>query len=234
MSVKSNKTIHVGVDIRNAQLRAAEAFRQRMTEAGTFVVRLMSSPGSGKTTLLERTAESLANDYRIAVLVGDIETQRDAVRLAPYAPSHQITTGGACHLEMPLIEDGLAQLGTGSLEFLFVEDIGNLICPASHDLGEHLRVVLLSTTEGDDKPGKYPKAFRLSQAVVITKVDLLDYVPFDVTAAQEDARRIRGDLEFFQLSALRSQGMDAWLEYLISRRCHMLRHHPLGAERTLE
>ncbi len=234
MSGKSNKTIHVGVDIRSERLRAAEAFRQRMTESGTLVVRLMSSPGSGKTTLLERTAESLAKDYRIAVLVGDIETQRDAMRLAPYAPSHQITTGGACHLEMPLIEDGLAQLGTRSLEFLFVEDIGNLICPASHDLGEHLRVVLLSTTEGDDKPGKYPKAFRLSQAVVITKVDLLDYVPFDLAAAQEDARRIRGDLQFFQLSALRYQGMDAWLEYLIASRRHMLQLRPSCVERTLE
>jgi len=189
-----------------------------MTANGTFVVRLISSPGAGKTTLLERTIPQLGNDVRVGVLVGDVETERDAERLAPFAPSVQITTGGACHLELPLVERALPRLGSQPFDFLFIEDVGNLICPASHELGEHLRVVVLSTTEGDDKPGKYPKAFRTCQAAVISKVDLLPYVPFSIERAISDARLVQPDLDFFTVSALHGDGLQAWCDYLRDKR----------------
>jgi hydrogenase nickel incorporation protein HypB len=165
-----------------------------MVRQGTLVVRLLSAPGAGKTTLLQETARRLRTRYSLGILVGDIETDRDAQRLAPLAPTRQITTGGACHLELPLVQRALAEWHPDPFDFLFIEDIGNLICPASHELGEHLRVVVLSTTEGDDKPGKYPKAFRTSQVALITKLDLLPHVPFSIQRARLDATRIRGDL----------------------------------------
>jgi hydrogenase nickel incorporation protein HypB len=223
------KTIEVHRDIRAEQRAAANVFRANRTRQGTLVVRLMSSPGSGKTKLLEATAERLANKFKIAVLVGDVETRRDADRLAPFAPTIQITTGGACHLEIPLVERAYNELNIQDLDFLFIEDVGNLICPASHDLGEHLRVLLLSTTEGDDKPGKYPKAFRMSDVLVITKTDLLLYVPFHVDRAEEDARRIQPGLQAFSLSALTDEGVDQWLEYLVSEREQLLANHRAGS-----
>ncbi|MCA9120262.1 MAG: hydrogenase nickel incorporation protein HypB [Planctomycetaceae bacterium] len=218
----ASTTIHVGKDLRAERLAAAANFRRRMTDAGTFVVRLLSSPGAGKTTLLEKTAELLGHSNSVGILVGDVETERDAARLAPYAPSVQITTGGACHLELPLIERALPDLGARPPEFLFVEDIGNLICPASHDLGEHLRVIVLSTTEGDDKPGKYPKAFRTSQVVVLSKTDLLPHVPFCLNRAKEDARLVQSALQFFEVSALHDRGIDDWCEFLHQQRALML------------
>jgi hydrogenase nickel incorporation protein HypB len=195
-----------------------------MTREGTLVVRLLSSPGSGKTTLLQSTAKQLGDGWRIGILVGDVETERDAERLAPYAPTIQITTGGACHLEIPLVERAFAKLvdvanlASAPLDFLFIEDVGNLICPASHDLGEHLRVLLLSTTEGDDKPGKYPKAFRTSDVVVITKCDLLPHVPFSIPRAIDDARLVRRELRALTLSALRGDGVDEWCGLLMEQR----------------
>lgn len=208
------KTIPVKLDIRAEQIAAANEFRQVMTRQGTLVVRLMSSPGSGKTMLLEKTIQQLGHDYAIGVLVGDVETERDAERLAPFAPTVQITTGGACHLEIPLVERAYKKLNRPKLDFLFVEDVGNLVCPASHDLGEHLRIILLSTTEGDDKPGKYPKAFRTSDVVVITKSDLLPYVPFRVKNAEKDAHRVQPGLRFFTVSAQTGERLSAWCEFL--------------------
>ena len=205
-------------DIRAQQRAAAERFRRQMGQRGTLVVRLLSSPGSGKTTLLEKTAQRLGVDHTIGVLVGDVETDRDAVRLAPYAATAQITTGGACHLELPLVEGRLPQLGERRFDFLFLEDIGNLICPASHDLGEHLRVVVLSTTEGDDKPGKYPKAFRTSGVMVISKTDLLPHVPFSVERAIADAARIQPDMRTFALCALTGAGLSPWCDFLTQQR----------------
>jgi hydrogenase nickel incorporation protein HypB len=211
-------TINMKRDIRAEQLAAANAFRNKMAEQGTLVVRLISSPGSGKTTLLEKTAEMLAKTGSVAILVGDVETDRDAQRLAPFAPTIQITTGGACHLEIPLVERAYLKMESPRVEFLFIEDVGNLICPASHDLGEHLRVLLLSTTEGDDKPGKYPKAFRTSDVVVITKSDLLPYVPFSVTEAEKDARRVQPGLKSFTLSAISGEGVSEWCKFLAVER----------------
>ncbi len=218
----SQRTIEINQDIGADRRAAAEAFRRRMEAEGTYIVRLLSSPGAGKTTLLCETARRLRDHYSLGVLVGDVETERDAVRLAPFAPSVQITTGGACHLELTLVERALPDLGGGRLDFLFIEDVGNLICPASHELGEHLRVIVLSTTEGDDKPGKYPKAFRTSQAVVLSKTDLTPYVPFSIERAKDDARAIQPQLKFFEVCALSGEGLAAWCDALISKRSQML------------
>lgn len=208
-------TIVVNQDVR-AELRArAAAFRQRMTAQGTLVVNLVSSPGAGKTSLLQQTALALGDRAKAAVLVGDLATERDAERLAPYLPVAQLTTGGACHLEIPLVETGFDRLNEPRPDLLFIENVGNLVCPASHDLGEHLRVVLLSTTEGDDKPGKYPKMFRTSHALVITKSDLLPHVPFRVDAAREDARKIQPELSLFVTSSYPAEGLAAWCDFLL-------------------
>ena len=222
----TSQTIPVQQDLRAQRRKDADEFRQKMGRAGTLVVRLLSSPGSGKTLLLEKTAQRLVERYRVGILVGDVETERDAERLAPFAPSVQITTGGACHLELPLVQRALPKLGEGPFDFLFVEDVGNLICPASHDLGEHLRVIVLSTTEGDDKPGKYPKAFRTSDVVVISKTDLLPYVPFSVERAQADASAVRGDLTFFCISALRDEGIAEWCAFLEGMRSAVATQQP--------
>jgi hydrogenase nickel incorporation protein HypB len=200
----------------------AEEFRRRLSERGTLVVNVLSSPGAGKTTLLAATARHWGPSRRMAVLVGDIATDRDAQRLAPLVPAVQLTTGGACHLELALVERGLAALGPGDLDFLFIENVGNLVCPSSHDLGEHLRIVVLATTEGDDKPAKYPKAFRTSQAMVINKIDLLPHVPFSLAAAADDARAIRPELAIWPVSALHETGIDAWCDYLDERRSTLL------------
>jgi hydrogenase nickel incorporation protein HypB len=229
-TLPEQQVIPVQRDLREERRLAAQDFRQECQRNGTYVVRLISAPGAGKTTLLQKTAARLGQEHRVGILVGDIETERDADRLRPFAPSVQITTGGACHLELPLVRKALPQLGEQSFDFLFIEDVGNLICPASHDLGEHLRVIVLSTTEGDDKPGKYPKAFRTSQAVVISKTDLLPYVPFSVDRAQADARLIQPQLEFFQVSALRDEGIDAWCKFLTSLRRVMLETSDSGEE----
>jgi hydrogenase nickel incorporation protein HypB len=218
----TSKKITVKRDIRAEQLAAANAFRDRMAQQGTLVVRLISSPGAGKTMLLEKTAALLGKSKSIAVLVGDVETDRDAQRLARFAPTVQITTGGACHLEIPLVERAFLQLGEAQLDFLFIEDVGNLICPASHDLGEHLRVLLLSTTEGDDKPGKYPKAFRTCDVLVLSKTDLLPYVPFSLQDAEHDARRVQPMLKIVALSAQSGDGVVSWCELLERERGQLL------------
>lgn len=227
-------TAHVITVRRDVQAGArmlAEEFRSAMAARGTLVVNVMSSPGSGKTSLLAATAKHFAGKYRCAVLVGDIATDRDAQRLAEHVPVVQLTTGGACHLELPLIDQGWQALGEPEVDFLFLENIGNLVCPASHDLGEHLRVLLLSTTEGDDKPAKYPKAFRTSHALVISKTDLLPFVPFQVDLAIEDARSIRADLAVFPTSTYPASGLDAWCEYLIAQRNRLLAGEPCRPNR---
>lgn len=218
----TTRVITVRRDVQAVARGLAADFRRTMAFRGTLVVNILSSPGSGKTSLLAATADRLLGKYRCAVLVGDIATDRDAQRLADHVPVVQLTTGGACHLEFPLIDQGWQALGEPAIDFLFLENIGNLVCPASHDLGEHLRVLLLSTTEGDDKPAKYPKAFRTSHAVVISKTDLLPYVPFSLERAIEDARSIRADLAVFPTSTLTLDGIEAWCDYLVSQRYRML------------
>lgn len=218
----TTQTIAVNRDIK-AELKAqAAALREKFRERGTLVVNIVSSPGAGKTALLEATARHWNGKHRIAVLVGDLATERDAERLAPWVQVRQLTTGGACHLELPLVKTGFERLGIDNLEVLFIENIGNLVCPSSHDLAEHLRVVLLSTTEGDDKPGKYPGMFRSSHALVLSKTDLLPYVPFSTERAQEDAHLIQPDLDVFQVCALTSEGIAEWCDYLLRQRTRIL------------
>ncbi len=215
-------TIPVNRDVKSELRAQAEQMRQEFARQGTLVVNVVSSPGAGKTSLLEATAKHWAGSRHMAVLVGDLATDRDAQRLAPFCPVEQLTTGGACHLEIPLVQRGLEKLGTNDFEFLFIENVGNLVCPASHDLAEHLRVVLLSVTEGDDKPAKYPKMFRTSQAVVISKSDLLPHVPFSVDAAIADAHLIQPDLKALTVCSLTGEGIADWCQYLDERRQTLL------------
>jgi hydrogenase nickel incorporation protein HypB len=216
-------TIPIGQDLR--ALRAAEAasFRDELTRRGILCINLISSPGAGKTTLLQATAKHWSGRRRMAVLVGDIATDRDARRLAPLVPVLQLTTGGACHLELSLVRNGFDAIKAEDVEFLFVENIGNLVCPASHDLGEHLRVTVLSVTEGDDKPGKYPKAFRTSRACVVSKTDLLPFVPFSVASFAADARLIRSDIAILPASPLQGEGVEEWCRFLEAERSARLK-----------
>ena len=218
----SLKTIPVGRDVLARARQEAADLRAEWTRKGILAVNLMSSPGAGKTSLLEATARYWNARRRMAVLVGDLATDRDAQRLAPLVPVVQLTTGGACHLELPLVKRGLERLGELECEFLFIENVGNLVCPASHDLAEHVRVIVLSTTEGDDKPGKYPKAFRTSQVLVVNKTDLLPYVPFSVEAAIADARLIQPALRTVAVSAHTGTAIAEWCALLESLRNELL------------
>lgn len=218
----SQQTIIVARDLQAAAKQSAADWRDRFMRRGTLIVNLMSSPGSGKTTLLQAAARYWQGRHSMAVLVGDIATDRDAQRLTPLVPAVQLTTGGACHLDLALVQRGWNALPDTAVDFLFVENVGNLVCPASHDLGEHLRVIVLSVPEGDDKPAKYPKAFRTSQMLVLNKLDLLQYVPFSVERATEDARLIQPQLKVFATSALRGDGIADWCAALEQVRRQLL------------
>lgn len=214
----TSETISLNKDVRAPQKQLAEEWRQFLKARGIFCVNIISSPGAGKTTLLQAIARHWSGKTRIAVLVGDIATNRDAERLAPWTPVRQLTTGGACHLDLSLVHSGWAELELEEIDFLFIENVGNLVCPASHDLGEHLRMVVMSVTEGDDKPGKYPKAFRTSQLCVVNKIDLLPYVPFSPDAFSNDARSIQNRLPILSTSATVGVGIDELCDHLTSCR----------------
>ena len=195
----------------------ARALRQRFREAGVFVVSLVSSPGSGKTALLEKTLTLLRPDHRVAALVGDLATENDALRLRrSQAPVKQITTGTLCHLEAAMVERALEGWDLDRLDFLFIENVGNLVCPSSYDLGEDLRLVLMSVTEGEDKPLKYPTIFNTSDAAVITKVDLATAVEFDWPAASRNIQAVRPGMRAMRVSAKTGDGMNEWMEFLRS------------------
>jgi hydrogenase nickel incorporation protein HypB len=197
----------------------ARALREQFRAAGVFVVSLVSSPGSGKTTFLEQTLTLLRQDGRVAALVGDLATENDAARLARSgAPVKQITTGTLCHLEAAMVQNALSEWDAGQLDFLFIENVGNLVCPASYDLGEDLRVVLLSVTEGEDKPLKYPTIFNSADIAVITKMDLAAAVEFDEQTANQNIQAVRPGMEVFKLSAKTGEGMKAYLEFLEHRK----------------
>lgn len=199
--------------------RIAAGLRGRFAAQGVLCLNLISSPGSGKTTLLERTLEALPAGARVAVLTGDIQTENDAARLRRFGfPVRQITTGGTCHLDARMIERALAEWPPEPFDLLFVENVGNLVCPASYDLGEAAKVVLLSVTEGEDKPLKYPAIFLKSQLLVLSKIDLLPYVPFDISAAENNARRIHPEIGVVRLSCLTGAGLNTWLEWIEERR----------------
>jgi hydrogenase nickel incorporation protein HypB len=195
----------------------ARGLRARFEAANVFVVSLVSSPGSGKTAFLEKTLSALQPKYRVAALVGDLATDNDAERLArSNAPVKQIVTGTVCHLEAAMIESALADWNLNELDFLFIENVGNLVCPSSYDLGEELRIVLMSTTEGEDKPLKYPTIFNTADVSVITKIDLADAVEFDLAKARNSIRQVRPGIRIFELSSKSGVGMDEWLKFLES------------------
>jgi len=193
----------------------ARGLRERFRSAGVFVVSLVSSPGAGKTTFLEKTLTDLQPRYRVAALVGDLATENDAVRLArSKAPVKQITTGTLCHLEAAMVENALAEWDLNKLDFLFIENVGNLVCPSSYDLGESLRLVLMSVTEGEDKPLKYPTIFNSADVAVVSKDDLAQAVEFDWGAARKSIESVRPGMKIFRLSAKSGQGMQEYLEFL--------------------
>jgi hydrogenase nickel incorporation protein HypB len=197
----------------------ARALRERFRAAGVTVASIVSSPGSGKTTLLERTLTELGRHCRVAALVGDLATDNDAARLArSEARVRQITTGTVCHLDAEMVERGLEDWPIADMDFLFVENVGNLVCPSSYDLGEQVRFVLTSTTEGEDKPLKYPTIFNTADVAVITKMDLAEAVEFDRDAALRSIQAVRPGMRVFELSAKTGLGMDEWLGYLRSLR----------------
>jgi len=193
----------------------ARELRTRFGEAGVFVVSLVSSPGAGKTAFLERALTLLRPRHRVAALVGDLATENDAARLARSgAPVKQITTGTVCHLEAAMIRTGLEGWDLGQLDFLFVENVGNLVCPASYDLGENLRLVLMSVTEGEDKPLKYPAIFNSADIAVITKTDLADAVEFDWEAARGNIQAVRPGMEIVRVSAKTGEGLSEFIALL--------------------
>ncbi len=196
----------------------ARALRERFHAHGTLVVSLVSSPGSGKTAFLEKTLTRLQPDYRVAALVGDLATENDALRLRrSQAPVKQITTGTLCHLEAAMVERALEDWGLDTLDFLFVENVGNLVCPASYDLGEELRLVLLSVTEGEDKPLKYPTIFNSADVAVITKIDLAAAVDFDQAAVDANIQAVRPGMQIFMVSAKSDEGMEEFFGFIKSR-----------------
>jgi len=185
---------------------------------GLFSINIVSSPGAGKTSILERTIERLRGSVRIAVIEGDVQTDLDAQRVARYGvPAIQIVTHGGCHLEAKLVQDALARLDLKELDLLVIENVGNLVCPANYDLGEALKVVVLSTTEGDDKPLKYPVMFRNSSVLIINKTDLLPYVSCDLETVRRNALQINPQLRIFETSCTTQTGIPEWCRWLEER-----------------
>jgi hydrogenase nickel incorporation protein HypB len=195
--------------------RTAGELRELFREHGVLCVNLISSPGAGKTSILERTLEGFPSGARVAVVTGDIQTDNDARRLARWGfPAKQITTGGACHLDARMIERAIADWRLEDLDVLFIENVGNLVCPASYDLGEAAKIVVLSVTEGADKPLKYPSIFFKSSLLLLNKIDLLPYVPFDIAEARENARKVHPEMEILEVSCTTGAGLDAWHTWL--------------------
>jgi len=193
----------------------AERNRRFFRDRGIFVLNLVSSPGAGKTSILERTFERLRDGCRMAVIEGDVQTDLDAQRVAEYqVPVVQIVTMGGCHLEAGLVADAMGKLDLDSVDLLFIENVGNLVCPSGYDLGEALKVVVLSTTEGDDKPLKYPAMFRNASVLIINKTDLVPYVNCRLDVLRGNALKINPDLRVFEISCQTGAGIDAWCEWL--------------------
>jgi hydrogenase nickel incorporation protein HypB len=196
----------------------AKGIRDKMEAQGTLLINITSSAGSGKTTLMQETARRLKDKIKMAVLVGDLETERDAIRIREAGiPSMQITTNGVCHLEAQMILQAFDHLDVVGLDLLFIENVGNLVCPAAFDLGEDYRVTLLASTEGDDKPKKYPRMFLTSELMLISKADLLPYIPFKVDAAVQDAREVNPEIESITVSSTTGEGLDAWCSWIMER-----------------
>ena len=209
-----NTTMH----LLHANDFVAEAIRKFVAERNILLVNVVSSAGSGKTALMQETVKRLGGEIKMAVMVGDLETERDADRIREVGGNAlQIVTGGICHLEAQMIWQAMQGMNLEGVELLFIENVGNLVCPASFDLGEDYRVTLLASTEGDDKPKKYPKMFLTSELMVVSKADLLPYLPFSVEAAIKDARDINPLIEAITLSSTQGQGLEEWCDWLRTR-----------------
>lgn len=190
--------------------------RELFADHGIFVLNLVSSPGAGKTSILERTLEELRDTLRIAVIEGDVQTDLDARRVAKYnVPAVQIVTRGGCHLEANLVREALGNLKLNTIDLLIIENVGNLVCPSNYDLGEAMKVVVASTTEGDDKPLKYPAMFHNASVLIINKIDLLPYLPCDIGTLKDNALRINPSLTVFEMSCTTKQGLQAWCDWLV-------------------
>lgn len=199
--------------------RAAAELRLRFRAGGTLCLNLIGSPGCGKTALLERTLASFPAGFRVAVLTGDIQTDADARRLSRYGfPARQITTGGACHLDARMVMRSLLDWNIGSPDVLFIENVGNLVCPTSYDLGEDAKVVVLSVAEGEEKPLKYPGIFYKSDLMVLSKIDLLPYVLFDREQAIANARTVHAEMDVVEVSSTSGEGLDQWLAWIDRKR----------------
>jgi hydrogenase nickel incorporation protein HypB len=217
---KSNRAPVGSVQCENTTLNllkandfVAKVIRQRLHNI--TVINICSSPGSGKTTLMQETGKRLAGKLSMAVLVGDPETERDAIRMREVGINAlQIVTGGMCHIEAQMILQALDHIDLQGVDLLFIENVGNLVCPAAFDLGEDYRVTVLASTEGDDKPKKYPRMFLTSELMVVSKADLLPYVQFSVEAVTKDAREVNPDIEVITISSLKGDGMEEWCAWL--------------------
>ena len=204
--------------------RAAAGLREKFAAEGMLCLNLIGSPGCGKTSLLEKTLAAMPAGSRVAVLTGDIQTDADARRLARYGfPARQITTNGACHLDARMIVRSLEDWGTGALDLLFIENVGNLVCPTSYDLGEQAKIVVLSVAEGEEKPLKYPGIFFKSELMILSKVDLLPYVPFNRDVAIENARTTNPKINVIEVSAATGIGVERWMEWIKERRAGLTR-----------
>lgn len=204
-----NTTLH----LLKANDFVAKAIRDRLKDV--CVINVCSSPGSGKTTLMQETGKRLAEELNISILVGDPETERDAIRMREVGINAlQIVTGGMCHIEAQMILQALDHIDLEGVDLLFIENVGNLLCPSAFDLGEDYRVTLLASTEGDDKPKKYPRMFLTSELMLVSKADLLPYVPFSVEAVTQDAREVNPNLEVITISTLNGNGIEEWCNWL--------------------
>ena len=236
---KSNRMARGSVNCDNTTLHLlkandfmAEQIRKQVAQRNILLINMTSSPGSGKTSLLQETARRIGDRLSIKVLVGDLETERDADRLREVGlDALQIVTGGICHLEAQMVWQAMDGLQLDGTDVLIVENVGNLVCPAAFDLGEDYRVTLIATTEGDDKPKKYPRMFLTSELMVVSKCDLLPYLPFSVEAVVRDARDINPGIEVLELSSLKGDGMDAWCDWLVSKAAE--KRQAAGAETTV-
>jgi hydrogenase nickel incorporation protein HypB len=214
----SSKTILVETDILAKNNRLARGNRNLFFRKGIFVLNLVSSPGSGKTTILERTLLDMKEKLRFAVIEGDQQTDNDAVRIAATGvPVRQVNTGAGCHLDAHMVSHAVESFDLDDLDVLLIENVGNLVCPATFDLGENHKVVVLSVTEGEDKPLKYPAMFHNADVMLLNKVDLLPHVDFDAAKCKEMARRVNPDILIFDVSSKTGEGMDAWYGWLASR-----------------
>ena len=215
--------------------RVAAGVRSRLEIVGTLTLNFIGSPGAGKTAFLERTLQLLPSGTSAAVLTGDIQTENDAIRLARHGfPVQQITTGGACHLDARMVESHLWEWRFKEFDYLFIENVGNLVCPTSYDLGEDGKVVVLSVAEGEDKPMKYPGIFRKAELMILNKVDLLPYVPFQPELACEYARTINPDIDIIQCSSLTGEGFGDWMAWLERRRIAKRHFSPNHEEAHLQ